>query len=167
MQIRYFKITSKYTFWSKRYTCIEKKKKIENVKSWYCGSNYSQWIFLQNAPSQVFDRALNLPGLRICLWFWICQVSEYARVLRKHLVLNMHRFWIRRVRNMLGLHRILDMLEYVWIFLKIPDYASKCLSMSVASEYTWVCLNLLNDLNAWLLIVYLNASLLISICTRN
>ena len=32
----------------------------ENVKSWYCESNYSCKLFSKNALSQIFDRVLNM-----------------------------------------------------------------------------------------------------------
>ena len=58
-------------------------------------------------------RVSNTPG------FWICQDSEYTRVL-----------------NMSALHRVLNMNEYVWI---IPEYTWLDLNMS---EYVRICKNM-------------------------
>ena len=66
-------------------------------------------------------RVLHIPELWICLWFWICDDSEYTRVL-----------------NMLGLHRLRICLNNSWIYLNMPDYAWICLNMI---EYAEICVN--------------------------
>ena len=57
-----------------------------------------------------YAKVLNIPRLWIRHWFWICQGSEYTRVL-----------------NMSGLHRVLNMPEYVWLHM---------------SWYVWICRNM-------------------------
>ena len=65
----------------------------------------------------MFDRVLNLcrvlstSGFWIYLWFWICQIFKYTRVL-----------------NILGLHRVLSMPEYC---LGMPFTSQKALRTSL------------------------------------
>ena len=62
-------------------------------------------------------RVLDITGLWIYLWFWICQDSEYTRVL-----------------NMPGLGRLQNMPGYAWLCLDMTEYWR--------IWYAWLCLNL-------------------------
>ena len=76
------------------------------------------WQGSECSSSSEYPRTLNSQGFWICLWIWMFQSFEYARVL-----------------NIPGLHRVqkmadgFNMPDYVWICLNIPKYA-------------WICLNL-------------------------
>ena len=62
---------------------------------------------------------LDIPGFWICLWFWMCQDSEYKRVL-----------------NMVCIHKVTQGSKYIWI---IPEYAWMCL---ILPGFIWICLNM-------------------------
>ena len=57
-------------------------------------------------------------------------------------VLNVKGFWTCESCNMLGLHRDLNMPEYVWI---VPEYAWLCLNMP---KYAGICANM--PKSAWI-----------------
>ena len=108
------------------------------------------WIYQgrEYAPGSEYARVLNKPE------FWISQGSEYTKVLNTRLVLNLPVFWIRvwfwiyqsseytsgsefaRVLNMSGLHRVLNMSDYVC--LNMPEYVWRCQDMR---KYAKICLN--------------------------
>ena len=64
-------------------------------------------------------RVLDIPDFWICLWFWISQSSEYARVTQ-----GSEYSWI--------------IPGYAWICLNISRYVFICLNML---EYAYICLN--------------------------
>ena len=79
--------------------------------------NMAKFWTWQGVNMRALHSVLNMPEhdfteLWIYLVFWICQVSEYGRVL-----------------NMQELRKVLNMPQYGWI----------CLSRR---EYAWTCLNL-------------------------
>ena len=101
-----------YTFGVK--TRLELKKflisilyKLENVKSWYCKNNYS--TDLKCSIIDVWQ------GFLICLWYSICQDSEYAKILQ-------------------GSEYAYIIPEYVWLCLNMPTYAGM-------REYAKICLD--------------------------
>ena len=91
---------------------------------------------------------LNMLGSWICLWFWICQGFEQARVLNKP------GFWIYQVSeyasgsefasvlNMSGLHRVLNMPECLimsgWICLEMSEYAGICVNKPKSASIAFV-----------------------------
>ena len=103
-------------------------RELEDMKSWYykiiitCENNYSRIAVSQSAPLQMFDkvrRVLNNPGFWICLLFWMFQSFGYTRIL------NMPR--LHRVQNMLD--QFLNMLDYFWKCLNIPECAGICVDI--------------------------------------
>ena len=112
-------------YWGKNYTCITNLHDIYFIKY----INYFRKMLLGSE----YARVLNISESWICLWFWIWQGSEQTSVLNKR------GFWIyqgseyasgsefARVLNMSGLHRVLNMPEYAWLWL---------------TEYAWIYLNM-------------------------
>ena len=100
-----------------------------------CGVIISRYLFHEvEKIINYFRKTLyceGLTGFWICLGFWKCQRSEFTKVM------NITRFWIcfwlwtcqssgyTTALNMPGLHRVLNIPEYVWI---IPGYAWMCLN---------------------------------------
>ena len=104
--------------------------------------NYSHVNFFhETLQGSEYVRVPNITGFWICLWFWRCQGSEYTRVLNMTLVLKMSGFWkcqgseYTRVLNMSGLHRVLNMPDYVW--LHMPGYVWICRNMHEYAQI-WV-----------------------------
>ena len=102
--------------------------KVENLKNWCYESNYRRLT--------IFEKTLHC---RCLAGFWICQGSEYTRVL------NMPRFSIyhgseygfgsvyTRVLNMPRLQRVLKMpmsayAKYVWMYQNMREYTVICLN---------------------------------------
>ena len=85
-------------------------------------------------PVFEYTKVLNMPMVLNIIWLWIHQGSEYASGL-----------------NVLGLHRVLNMPEFVWI---ISGYAWICIP-----EYAWICLNL----HEWVLFYVSSFSFLINV----
>ena len=170
--------TENKLYCGKNYTCIKNAHGIYFIKYsnyfhkrlW--GSEFARflsmpwfWIYQgrEYAPGSEYARVLNKPE------FWISQGSEYTKVLNTRLVLNLPVFWIRvwfwiyqsseytsgsefaRVLNMSGLHRVLNMSDYVW--LNMPGYVWICWDMR---KYAKISLNGLcfifphcNPLSTW------------------
>ena len=83
------------------------------LNKYYCGKDYNCikkfMIFISKSMLTISTKrprvlnmplVLKIPGFWICLWFWICQGSEYTRGL-----------------NMSGIEKVLNMLEYVWLHM--------------------------------------------------
>ena len=80
------------------------------------------WICQSITVHIYMPLALNMPEFCICLWFWMCQVSEYAKFTK-----GSQYFWI--------------IPQYFWLSLDIAECPYVCLNIP---DYEWinkVCLN--------------------------
>ena len=136
------------TYWEMGVFRTLSKSKLECFRK----NSYRFKLFLQNSPSENFERVLNMYQVLNISRFWIVQNYQYARVLnlqdytgftyfRKYdRILNMRRdavmeeFWIyydseyARFLHMRGLYKVLSMLENASI--NCSDYV-RVLNMSL------------------------------------
>ena len=93
---------------------------------------------MQNSPSQMFLRSLNMPQILTMPGIWMYWGSEHACSCEYVRVLNVLAYWINQGFKYTRFLKISLVLKMLWFWI---DQGFEYVWVTQGSEYVWICLN--------------------------